>query len=35
MNDPAIFVVGLVVSGLVVVYLVLAFFAMRQDRHQD
>ncbi len=35
MNDAAIFVIGLVVSGLVAVYLVMAFVAMRQDPHQD
>lgn len=35
MNDVAIFVIGLIVSGLVALYLAMAFVAMRQDPHQD
>lgn len=35
MSDAAIFVIGLVVSGLVAVYLVMAFVAMLHDPHED
>ncbi len=35
MNDGVIFLIGLVVSGLVALYLVMAFVAMRQDPHED
>lgn len=35
MNDAAIFVIGLVVSALVAAYLVMAFFAMRQDSREN
>jgi amino acid transporter len=35
MNDPAIFIIGLVVSGLVVAFVVMAYAAMRSDPRED
>jgi general stress protein CsbA len=35
MNDTAIFIIGLVVSGLVAAFVVMAYAAMRADPHED
>ena len=35
MNETAIFIIGLVVSGLVAAFVVMAWAAMRADLHED
>jgi hypothetical protein len=35
MNDTAIFVIGLIVSGLVAAFVVMAWAAMRADSRED